>query len=133
MGKIVINVDWIDNYSAAPANENIACIATGNTLDALKANMVEALDFHIDGMRADGEDIPAEFMGEWDIEWKLSTRALLHYTEGVVPRKAIAKVTGINIRQLTHYASGWRHPRPEMAKRILDGVHQIGRELVAIS
>ena len=67
------------------------------------------------------------------LEWKLSTRALLHYTEGLVPRTAIAKATGINVQQLTHYASGWRHPRPEMQKRILDGIHKIGNELIAIS
>lgn len=133
MGKITINVDWTGNYAASPVNGNVACVATGHTLDELKKNMTEALQFHIEGIKDSGMEIPEEFSDEWDIEWKLSTRALLHYTEGLVPRTAIAKATGINVQQLTHYASGWRHPRPEMQKRILDGIHKIGNELIAIS
>jgi predicted RNase H-like HicB family nuclease len=133
MGKIIINVDWSDNFAAAPANENIACVSTGHTLDELKKNMLEALEFHIQGMREDGEAIPAEFEGALDIEWHLTTAALLHHVEKLIPKAAIAKVTGINQQQLTHYASGYRKPRPEMQKRILDGIHTVGKELIAIS
>lgn len=133
MGKIIVNVDWNGNYAAAPENDDIACVATGHSLDELKANMVEALEFHKEGLMGAGYEVPAELAGDLDIDWHLTTRALLHYTEKLVPRTAIAKATGINLQQLTHYASGWRNPRPEMRKRILDGVHKIGEELTAIS
>ena len=99
----------------------------------LKKNMEEALRFHIEGMQEDGEAIPAEFSGEWEFEWHMTTAAMLHYVEKTVPKSAISKVTGINQQQLTHYASGWRRPRPDMRKRILDGIHAIGKELIAIS
>lgn len=133
MGKITINVDWTDNYSAAPENTDIACISTGHTLEELKKNMEEALHFHIKGMETDGEPVPEEFSGKWEFEWKLSTRAILHYTEKLIPRTAIAKASGVNVQQLAHYASGWRHPRPAMQKKILDGIHKIGKELASIS
>ena len=133
MGKIIINVDWTDNYAAAPENEDIACVTTGRTFEELKKNMEEALRFHIEGMQEDGEAIPAEFSGEWEFEWHMTTAAMLHYVEKTVPKSAISKVTGINQQQLTHYASGWRRPRPDMRKRILDGIHAIGKELIAIS
>ena len=133
MGKIVINVDYTDNFAAAPANEDIACVSTGRSFDELKKNMEEALHWHIDSMRDDGEAIPAEFDGEWDLEWNLSVRALLHYTEGLVPKSALAKVTGINQQQLTHYASGYRVPRPAMRARIIEGIHAIGQQLTSIS
>ena len=42
------------------------------------------------------------------------------------------KVTGINEAQLTHYANGFRKPRPVQRQRIIDGIHQIGRELTLI-
>lgn len=132
MGKVIVNVDYTDNFAAAPATEDIACISTGRTFDELKHNMEEALRWHIDSMIADGESIPTEFEGEWDIEWNLSVRALLHYTEGLVPKSAIAKVTGINQQQLTHYASGYRNPRPAMRKKIIEGLHSIARQLSAI-
>ena len=60
-------------------------------------------------------------------------RAMLHYTEGLVPKSALAKATGINQQQLTHYASGYRIPRPGMRQRILDGIHSIAAKLIAIS
>ncbi len=133
MGKILINVDYTDNFAAAPANEDIACISTGRTLEELKQNMAEALRWHIDSMKEDGEAIPQEFEGEWILEWNLSVRALLHYTEGLVPKSAISKATGINQQQLTHYASGYRTPRPAMRAKIIEGLHAIGRQLSAIS
>ena len=132
MGKILINVDYTDNFAAAPANEDIACVSTGKTFDELKKNMEEGLRWHIDSMRTDGETVPAEFDGEWDLEWCFSVRALLHYTEGLVPKSAIARVTGINQQQLTHYASGYRVPRPAMRAKIIEGIHTIARQLNAI-
>ena len=132
MGKIRINVDWTGNYAASPVNEDVACVATGRTLDELKENMAEALRFHAEGLRDNGYDVPSELDGALDIEWHLSARALLHHTEKMVPRSAIARAAGVNPQQLSHYASGWRHPRPEMRKRILDGIHTIGMELMAM-
>ena len=133
MGKIIINVDYTDNFAACPANEDIACVSTGRTFEELKQNMEEGLRWHIDTMREDGDPIPEEFEGEWQLEWNMSVRALLHYTEGLVPKSAIAKATGINQQQLTHYASGYRVPRPAMRERIITGLHTIANQLAAIS
>jgi hypothetical protein len=58
---------------------------------------------------------------------------LLHYTEGYVTKATISKATGINQQQLTHYASGYRTPRPAMRKRIVDGIHSIAAILADIS
>ena len=133
MGKIAINVDYTGNFAAAPANQDIACVVTAKNLQDLKSEMEESLRAHIEWMREDGDPVPEEFEGEWEFEWRLSVRALLHYTEGLLPKSALAKVTGINQQQLTHYASGYRHPRPAMRKRIVDGIHAIAAQLSAIS
>lgn len=133
MSKIKIIIDYTDNYAACPADDRIACVSTGRTLDEVKKSIAEGLRFHIDGMRADGEPIPAEFEGEWEFEWELTARAMLHYTEGLVPKSAISKATGINQQQLTHYASGYRVPRPMMRQKILDGIHSIAALLSSIS
>ena len=95
--------------------------------------MEEALRWHIDSMREDGEAVPEEFEGEWDLEWNLSVRALLHYTEKMISKAAISKATGINQQQLTHYSTGYRTPRPAMRKKIIDGIHSIAQKLSAIS
>ena len=65
MKKVLIRIDWAKgNYGAAPDNDNVACVATGKTLEEVETNIVEALRFHLEGMRDNGETIPAEFEGE---------------------------------------------------------------------
>lgn len=130
---IIINVDYTDNFVATPANERIACLVTARTLPDLQAEMQSALRDHIAWMREDGDDIPEEFDGEWIFDWHLSVRAMLHYTEGTVSKAAISKATGINQQQLTHYASGYRVPRPAMREKIINGIHAIALKLSAIS
>ena len=133
MKKAVIHVDWDKNYGAAPVNDAIACIVTGKTLDEIKERMACSLSRHLASMRADGDLIPDEFSGEFELEYNLTTRALLHYTEGLIPRKALAKTANVNLQQLSHYAKGWRNPRPDMQQRIAEGVRNIGKQLIAIS
>jgi len=132
MGKIQIRVDYTDNFSACPLNADIACVSTGNTLEELKQNMDEALHFHIEGMKEDGLCIPPEFDGPWEYDWQLSTRALLHYSDNFISKIAISKATGINQQQLTHYASGYRTPRPAMERRIKEGIRQIALNLLTL-
>lgn len=35
------------------------CISTGETLDEVKCNIKEAIEFHIEGLRKDGIEVPA--------------------------------------------------------------------------
>ena len=133
MGKIGIIIDYTGNYAACPANEDIACVATGRNLEDVKKNIDEALHFHIDSMRKDGDIVPKEFDGEWEYVWQLTVRAVLHQTEGILTRSAIAKAAGINLQQLSHYASGYRNPRPETRTKIINAIHFIAKEISAIS
>ena len=133
MEKIIINVDWVpNNFGAAPENANIACVATGKTLKEVEENIVEALHFHIEGMQKNGEVIPPEFLGTWEPEFHLTTRAQLKYSENYITRKALSRETGIAEQQLSHYANGQRHPKPAMQQRISAGIKAISRHLAYI-
>ena len=133
MNTITINIDWVpSNFAAAPEDERVACVATGSTLDEVKENIVEAIRFHIEGMVADGMPIPVELSGDWAPEFHLSTRAQLKYTDNYITRKALAKETGIAEQQLSHYANGQRHPRPDMQNRIREGIRAITNRLAMI-
>lgn len=134
MKKIRLIIDWDGrNYGSCPENEDIACVATSKTLEGVKAEMEDALRQHIAWMEEDGDPIPEEFRGEWVPEWSLTARAQLHYSEAFITRKALSEATGINLQQLSHYANGWRHPRPDMQKRITDGIRDIRHKLAVIS
>lgn len=133
MGKVIINIDWMDrNFGAAPQNENMACVATGRTLDEVEKAIVEALQFHLEGMRLHGEHIPEEFSGAWEPEFVLTTRAQIRYSDNYITRKALSRETGINIQQLSHYANGWKIPRPHTQRKITEGILAISKRLTFI-
>lgn len=134
MGKIGIKIDWCGkNYAACPENEDIACVVTHATLEGVEAEMEDALKQHVDWMCEDGDILPQEFSGDMELEFHLTTRAQLHYSEKFITRKALSVVTGINLQQLSHYANGWHAPRPDIQKRIIDGIHTISDKLAVIS
>ena len=133
MKKVIVNVDWLpNNYSAAPANEDIACVVAARTLPKLQEEMEISLREHIEWMRKDGDPIPEEFEGDWEIEWHFSSRAQLKYVGNYITRKALANETGIAEQQLSHYANGQRHPRPAMQTRIVSGIRSIAERLSII-
>ena len=131
MGKIKVNISWLDNYGAC-SNEILGCIATHKTLEGVKKAYIESLGWHLESMRADGDDIPESLQDEYEIVFELNIQALLHYFEGILTRSALARVTGINERQLGHYATGHRNPRPAQRKKIIEGIHKIGAEFNSV-
>ena len=133
MKKAIILVDWDRNYSAAAKDERIACIATGRSLDEIRINCERSLKLHLQGMKEDGEEIPEEFTEDYELIYYLTGKALMHYVDQYVTRKALARETGINLQQLSHYAKGHRNPRPEMQEKIIQGIRNIGRQLSEIS
>lgn len=133
MATVKINVDWVGhNFGAAPQDDAIACVATGKTLEEVEHNIVEAIRFHLEGMRAHGESLPVGFQDGWQPEFILTTRAQLRYTDNYITRKALSRETGINEQQLSHYATGRRIPRPDTRKRITDGIQAISRHLAVL-
>ena len=46
-----------DNWSAY-APDLPGCVAVGDTREACERSMAEAIEFHLDGMREDGDPIP---------------------------------------------------------------------------
>ena len=71
--------------------------------------------------------------GDYELEYNLvDTATMLHAFEPLLSLAAISRVTGINQHQLSHYANGLKQPRPQQRQRIVDGIHKIGRELLAV-
>jgi hypothetical protein len=102
---------------------------SNGTLEEVEKNIVDALAFHVSCLVEDGAPVPMELQGEWTPSFHLSTRAQLKYTDNYITRKALSKETGIAEQQLSHYANGLRHPRPQMQSRISKGIKTICQRL----
>ena len=55
MEKIIINVDWEDNFAAY--SDLVAVVATHKTLEGLKEAYTFSLSEHLKSMREDGDEI----------------------------------------------------------------------------
>jgi predicted RNase H-like HicB family nuclease len=137
MEKIKVLVGWADkNYSACTDdydNLNGVVVATNKTIEGLKKELESALEFHIEGCLSDGDAVPEWLVSrQYKLDYILQTSALLHKLDGILTRSAIARATGINERQIGHYASGFRNPRPAQREKIINGIHSISRELASV-
>ncbi len=132
MKKIIVTVELADNNYSAYIEKLPGCVSTGNIFDELKDNIKEAVELHLDGMREDGDNIPVEFAGKYELVYLFDTQSLLQHYNGIFTNAALERLTGINQRQLQHYVSGISKPRIEQAKRIQNALHNLGKELLVV-
>lgn len=128
MEKVKIQIVWNKNYGAA-VDLLPGCVAVDETLAGVKDGIRSAIEMHLETMREDGDRIPDAFMGQYDLVFELDARALLHHYEGLITRSGLSRLTGINEKQLGHYAQGVRNPRSVQREKIIQGLRKIGKEL----
>lgn len=136
MKKIKVSIAWEEkNYSAVCEDKDIngIVVVTDKNIDNLKDSVKEALSLHIQGCIEDGDDLPQYLVdGNYELEFDFLISALLHKYDKILTRSALSRVTGINEKQLGHYMSGYRKPRPDKKEQILAGIRSIGRELASV-
>jgi len=54
----VVVIEKAENNYSAYVPDLPGCVATGGTLEETRRHMREAIEFHLEGMREDGEPIP---------------------------------------------------------------------------
>jgi predicted RNase H-like HicB family nuclease len=134
MEKIEVLISWSgDNYTIGTGLIAGAVFATGKTIEDAKSEFESAFEFHVEGCIADGDELPGFVKNrEYEFDYVMQISAILHHFDGILTRAALARVTGINQRQLGHYATGKTTPRPEQRRKIIEGFHRIGTELSSV-
>lgn len=136
MKKVRVDVSWCGNNFSASLGENVlgAVVFTADTFAELQKEAKESLEFHIEGMVADGDDVPQWLVdGDYEFEYKfLDATSLLRAYEPYLSLAAISRASGINQHQLSHYVNNIKRPRAQQRERIVEGIHKIGKELLAV-
>ncbi len=57
--KYAIVIEQAENNYSAYVPDLPGCVATGATIEEVEVQIREAIEFHIEGMREDGEPVPA--------------------------------------------------------------------------
>lgn len=131
--KITVNVELTDNNYGCYIDILPGCVATGKTFDELKHNMQEAVEFHLEGSREDGDLINSAFDNDnYELVYKFDAQSLLQHYGGIFTQAALSRMTGINERQIQRYASGETKPRKEQSAKIAAALHNLGNELLVV-
>lgn len=107
-------------------------VASEGTLDEFKKEVSESVDFFVRCAKEDGAEYPSFLDGEYEILYSFDVRALLCFLRGLMTFASIERITGINQKQLAHYAAGRSVPRAEQRSKIESGLRRFGLELSEI-
>lgn len=123
--KIIIEKST-DSFGAYSENIN-GIYGAGDTAEECKKSILDAIE-----TLKELDDCPYELKEKYSITYKFDTISLLNYYKGIFTNSAFERITGINQKQIQHYATGHRKPRAEKCKKIEAALHRLGNELLAV-
>lgn len=128
--KIKIIIERGKDDFAAYAENVPGVNGAGDTVEEAKKSVVESIEI-LKGYRRK-YTIPKVLMGEYELVYKFDAESFFKYYKGILTNTGLEKLTGISHKQLNHYATGFRKPRPAQLKKIESALHKLGNELIAV-
>ncbi len=125
--KIIIERNE-DGFWGYAENEK-AIVGGGDTVQECKQDILDCIETL---KELDENNKPAFLEKEYELVYKFDTATLLNYYKGIFTNSALERITGINQKQIQHYASGHRNPRLEQRIKIENALHNLGKELLAV-
>ncbi|MDL2303879.1 antitoxin HicB [Bacteroides sp. OttesenSCG-928-D19] len=109
--------------------EGVPVITVGKDIKEIEKNMHEAVDFYLEDNPS-----PAELFSEkFELKFKIDASTFINYYSNIFTKAALSRITGINERQLWHYAAGVHKPRKRQLEKIQKGINHLTEELSSIS
>ncbi len=107
------------------AYENRLPIFTaGSTIHELRANALEAISLYEEESNAEGSVYN-------EVEFEIDLKQFFDYYK-VINAKHLAVRIGMNETLLSQYVNGKKRPSKKQVERIIDGLHEIGKELTEL-
>jgi predicted RNase H-like HicB family nuclease len=133
MKTIKVVIERADKNYSAYLDGIDGIVTTGKTVDEIKTNMYEAIDALVEECTELGCNVPEELQGDFELVFQMDVKSLLDFYAGIFSKAGLERITGINQKQLWHYSSGNRKPRPEQALKLESALHKLGKELLSIN
>jgi predicted RNase H-like HicB family nuclease len=108
---------WIDNLPGI--------YGQGDTVEEAKKSLEDGLALYV----KHNTEIPEVIQSEYQMEYHFDVPSFLEYYSGIFSKPALERLTGINQKQLFHYASGLRKPSERTVKKLDEAIHRFAGEL----
>ena len=131
MEKIIINICARSDSFGAYSENCDGIFAAGNTIDEVKADVIEAISLIKNNLPEDRW--PEQIKSDYVIEWHYDTQSLLLHYGTLMSLSGLERITGVHQKQLWAYMHGRSKPRRKQAERIEHGIRNFGQELSTIA
>lgn len=132
MKKVEVTVEYSDKNLSAYI-DGAPIITTGKDLKEVEDNMHEAVDLYLQSCQELGLEPVEKLKGDIQLDFKIDAPTFINYYSGIFTKAALSRITGINERQLWHYAAGVHQPRRKQLEKIQNGINALTKELSSIS
>ena len=132
MKALNVIIERSENNYSAYLQEVDGVIAVGKSVAEIKQCIIESIEILKESCSEIGCEIPVELQGDYTLIFKMDVRSVLDFYSNIFTKAALERITGINQKQLWHYASGERVPRAEQAVKLENALHKLGEELLSI-
>lgn len=132
MKTVEVIVEHAENNLSAYI-EGAPVITVGNDVKEIEKNMKEAVELYLESCK-EMNIAPVEILqGEFTLKFKIDAATFINYYSSIFTKAALSRITGINERQLWHYAAGVHKPRKQQLEKIQKGINALTEELAAIN
>ena len=130
-GIIVIEKGKDGGYSVYPSDDiKSVIIGDGATVEEAKADFINSFEEVVGFLKEDGLPIP-EDMQDVEFEFRYDLSSLFNYFN-FFNVSQLAKKLGINPSLMRQYKSGKAYISDKQARKIEEGIHQLGQQLLDV-
>ena len=125
MNKLIVTIVKGDGNFGAWVDEIPGIYGEGDTVEKAQNELKDGLALYI----KHNKEVPNILLSEFEYEYKFDVPSFLSYYSKVFSKSALQHITGINQKQLFHYASGRSKPRVETVRKINSSFRRFSSEL----
>lgn len=129
MKTIKIIIEKTKDQYTAYAENVIGIYGGGETVAEAKESILESIHLF---KKYNKNKVPKILFSDYQLVYKFDTQSLLNYYKGIFTNASLERITGIGQKQIQHYATGLKKPRPAQKKKIQDSLHELASELMAV-
>lgn len=131
MKQIIIIIERSNDGTFCAYGKNVEGIyGMADTVKEAKQSAICGLNNFIKYNKS--KNLPNILKEEFQIKFQFDVQSFFDYYKGIFTNAGLEKLTGINQRQIQHYSTGHRKPRPVQVKKIESALHDLGRELLML-
>lgn len=125
--KIIIEYNG-ENYKFYADKIDSLC-GYANTVQAAKQSALKEIDVF---KSSELESIPSILQNDYELIFKYDIVSFLNLYHAIFTNAAFERMTGINQKQISHYAKSLKKPRKAQVKRFEVAIHILSKELMGI-